>query len=316
MSVEAMSWAMNQQTVTDSGARFVLVGLANHADKHGCHAFPSNATLAEYTGLTGRTVTRKINDLLSAGIIKMGNQAIAAAHIERADQRPVVYDIVMTDLPEKRGDRKSSRKKRGDTGASTGCHSDANGVTSMQERGDAVSPEPSLEPSLEPSNEPVAPGAEPADAPVEGELDLGGEPAQRIDEPRAAIPPDMPGPKDPAAKTFKPWANYAVAYRQRYGVYPIWNQRTAGQLGQLVDRVGANYAPGVAAYYLRMNNQFYVAKGHPVGLMLQDCETIAVQMQTGQQMTATRARQMDGTQANASAADEAKSLLAASGWED
>ncbi|SEN66307.1 hypothetical protein [Halomonas caseinilytica] len=161
-----------------------------------------------------------------------------------------------------------------------------------------------------------APGAEPIDAPIEGELDLGDEPAQRSDEPRAAIPPDMPGPKDPTAKTFKPWANYAVAYRQRYGVYPIWNQRTASQLGQLVDRVGANYAPGVAAYYLRMNNQFYVAKGHPVGLMLQDCETIAVQMQTGQQMTATRARQMDGTQANASAADEAKSLLAASGWED
>ncbi|MFG6139481.1 helix-turn-helix domain-containing protein [Halomonas sp. B23F22_10] len=304
---------MNQQTVTDSGARFVLVGLANHADKHGRHAFPSNATLAEYTGLTGRTVTRKINDLLSAGIIKMGNQAIAAAHIERADQRPVVYDIVMADLPAKRGDRKSSRKKRGDTGAATGCHSDANGVTSMQERGDTVSPEPSFEPSMEPSNEPVAPGASPSGRDLIGEVV---EDSPQDDEPRVAIPADMPGPKDQGAKTFKPWANYAITYRRRYGVYPIWNAKVAGQMGQLVDRVGAGLAPGVAAYFLSINSQYYVAKGHPVGLLLADCENIAMQMQTGQQMTATRARQMDGTQANASAADEAKRLLAASGWED
>ncbi|SEN67693.1 hypothetical protein [Halomonas caseinilytica] len=160
-------------------------------------------------------------------------------------------------------------------------------------------------------HEQSAPGDEPTGDLVESD------PRASIDadnEPRVAIPPDMPGPKDPKAKTFKPWANYAVAYRQRYGVYPIWNARTAGQMGQLVDRVGVHNAPGVAAYYLRMNNQFYVAKGHTVGLMLQDCETIAMQMQTGQQMTATRARQMDGTQANASAADEAKRLLG-DAWE-
>tara|TARA_B100001179_G_scaffold137557_1_gene99002 strand:- start:1086 stop:2018 length:933 start_codon:yes stop_codon:yes gene_type:complete len=305
MSVEAMTWAMNQEIVTDAGARFVLVGLANHADNCGRHAFPSNATLAKYTGLSGRTVTRKINDLLSLGVIRMGNQAIAAAHIERADQRPVVYDIVMTDLPRKRGDKTSSRKKRGDTGAATGCQPDTNGVTPVQERGDTVSPEPSFEPSTEPSNEPVLePGATP---PVStGDLVERDQPA---DEPRVAIPADMPGPKDQGAKTFKPWANYAVTYRRRYGVWPIWNAKVAGQLGQLVDRVGADLAPGVAAYFLSINSQYYVTKGHPVGLLLADCENIAMQMQTGNQMTATRARQMDGTQANASAADEAKRLL-------
>lgn len=146
----------------------------------------------------------------------------------------------------------------------------------------------------------VAPGASPAAQPLEGELE---------DEPRVAIPADMPGPKNPKARTFKPWANYAITYRRRYGVYPIWNAKVAGQIAQLVDRVGADMAPGVAAYYLSMNSQFYVNKGHPVGALLNDCETIAMQMQTGSQMTATRARQMDGTQANASATDEAKRLL-------
>lgn len=119
----------------------------------------------------------------------------------------------------------------------------------------------------------------------------------------------MPGPKDQGAKTFKSWANYAITYRRRYGVYPIWNAKVAGQLSQLVDRVGADMAPAVAAYYLSTNSQFYITKGHSVDALLRDCETLATQMRTGNQMTSTRARQMDGTQANASAADEAKRLL-------
>lgn len=159
------------------------------------------------------------------------------------------------------------------------------------------------------TSNPVAPGASPSAQVGEGDL------VDDDDQPRCAIPADMPGPKNPKARTFRPWANYAVAYRQRYGAYPIWNARTAAQLSQLVDRVGKELAPGVAAHFVRMNNQYYVTKSHPVGLMLQDCESIATSMQTGNQMTATRARQMDGTQANASAADEAKALLNAS-WGD
>jgi len=158
----------------------------------------------------------------------------------------------------------------------------------------------SNEPSASTDNTSVAPGASPSAQPVEGELD---------NEPRTAIPADMPGPKNPKARTFKPWANYAITYRRRYGVYPIWNAKVAGQLSQLVDRVGASMAPAVAAYYLSTNSQFYVTKGHSVDALLRDCETLAMQMQTGNQMTATRARQMDGTQANMSATDEAKALL-------
>lgn len=160
----------------------------------------------------------------------------------------------------------------------------------------------SIETSSSTEHNQSAPGASPAAQQDEGVV-------VEDDQPRIAIPADMPGPKDQRAKTFKPWANYAITYRRRYGVYPIWNAKVAGQLAQLVDRVGADFAPGVAAYYLSMNSQFYVAKGHPVGLLLNDCETIATQMQTGSQMTSTRARQMDGTQANASATDEAKRLL-------
>ncbi|WP_414501519.1 hypothetical protein [Zymobacter sp. IVIA_12111.31 C1] len=168
----------------------------------------------------------------------------------------------------------------------------------------------SSESVIEPINEPVAPGADASAAgPVSGEII----PAEPIEpkRPRVDIPADMPGPKDQSAKTFRAWANYAMAYRHRYDAWPIWNARTAGQLSQLVDRVGHDLAPAVAAWYLRTNNQFYVTKGHPVSLMLTDCETLAVQCQTGRQVTATKARQTDRTQSNLSAVEEAKAMMRA-----
>ena len=63
MSVAAISWALNLAPVPvgrgsqpSSAAKFVLVGLANHAGPDGTGAFPSVATLVRYTGLSERTV--------------------------------------------------------------------------------------------------------------------------------------------------------------------------------------------------------------------------------------------------------------------
>ncbi|MGJ8515077.1 hypothetical protein [Carnimonas bestiolae] len=138
-------------------------------------------------------------------------------------------------------------------------------------------------------------------------------------KPRVDIPDDMPGPKAESAKTYRSWANYAMCYRNRYSVWPLWNAKVAGQFSNLVDRVGADLAPAVAAYYVRSNNQFYVTKGHAVGPMLNDCESLATQARTGQGMTASKARQLDSTQTNADAAAETKRLLAmdaeAEGWQ-
>ena len=150
MSVEAMTWALKQNVVTDPGARFVLVGLANHAHADGRHAFPSLDTLAEYTGLSRRSVIRKLQMLEEAGIIHRGNQAIAAAHIERADRRPTVYDLVMIE----RGDNEAPGEERGDNETPTGCQPVMNGVSSVQERGVTVTPETSSKPKPEPSIKP------------------------------------------------------------------------------------------------------------------------------------------------------------------
>ncbi|AIR90564.1 hypothetical protein [Pseudomonas cremoricolorata] len=123
--------------------------------------------------------------------------------------------------------------------------------------------------------------------------------------PRCEIPEDMPGPKDPECKTFKAWANYAMAYRNRYKTWPVWNAKAGGLLGQLVDRLGADSAHHVAAYFLRINDARIINGCHNLGDLLAKCEAYHTQWATNRQMNATTARQQEQTQANINAAHEA-----------
>lgn len=140
MSVQAMSWALSlpTETLKDSSARHVLLCLANYAGSNGTGAFPSASTLAQDTGLSERTVRYKLDDLEQSGLIKKGNQAIAAVHIDRHDRRPVVYDLQIL-----RGANPAPRSKRGADDA-TGCKPQQNGVQPGTERGAAAAPNPSL----------------------------------------------------------------------------------------------------------------------------------------------------------------------------
>jgi DNA-binding transcriptional ArsR family regulator len=135
MSVEAMSWAMNDAPVDDPNAAAVLIGLANHARADGTSAFPSVATLCRYTRLSERTVRRKLDELERAGLITQGSPSVVASHIDRADRRPKVYDLA---LHLTRGDGVSQRQAVN----ATGCHGDRNGVSPVHERGVTVTPEP------------------------------------------------------------------------------------------------------------------------------------------------------------------------------
>src|SRR5699024_11768259 len=97
------------------------------------------------------------------------------------------------------------------------------------------------------------------------------------DRPRVPIPDDMPGPKNQDAKTFKAWANYAITYQRRYNVWPVWNARVAGQMAQLVDRLGKSEAPKVAAFYLSTNDARVINEQHSVGLLLARAESLRTQ---------------------------------------
>lgn len=135
-----MTWALAlpKAAVENPAARHVLLCLANYAGSDGRGAFPSAGTLSEDTGLSERTVRLKLDELAKAGWIAEGNQAIAAAYIERRDRRPVVYDLQL-----KRGANTAPRKERGADNR-TRCSSQQNGVQENAERGAAAAPNPSL----------------------------------------------------------------------------------------------------------------------------------------------------------------------------
>lgn len=91
-------------------------------------------------------------------------------------------------------------------------------------------------------------------------------------------------PIDPP-KSRATWEAYAGAYQQRYGVEPVRNQKTNVHLCQLVDRLGAEEAPAVAAFYLSHNLPFYVRARHPTNLLVQDAEGLRTQWATGVKAT-------------------------------
>lgn len=92
------------------------------------------------------------------------------------------------------------------------------------------------------------------------------------------------------------WRAYSDAYENRYRAPPVRNAKVNGQLAQLIARLGAEEAPGVAAFYVGHNNRYYVNKMHSVDLLLSDCEKLRTEWATGNKVTAAAAIEADRLQ--------------------
>jgi len=143
MSVQAMSWAIEQQRVTDPTARHVLLVLANYAGKTGRSAYPAVGTIARETGLSERTVQLKLKQLLAEGVIALGNQAVAAVDHEgkprRNGYKTNVYDLSMS-IP-LRGEAAAPLRDESDGAPGVNLTARA-GVNLTQSRGEAAAPDP------------------------------------------------------------------------------------------------------------------------------------------------------------------------------
>ncbi|WP_447892287.1 helix-turn-helix domain-containing protein [Pseudomonas marginalis] len=162
----------------------------------------------------------------------------------------------------------------------------------------------SLEPVIEPVIEPITPQAT-------AKVVTGQVVPFVSQQPRVEIPADMPGPKDQTCKTFKVWANYAMAYRKRYNAWPVWNAKTGKQMALLVDRLGADVAHHVAAHFLKTSDAAVLRKCHSLNELLANAESYHTQWVTGQRINGTTARQMERTEANHSAAEQAAQMVLA-----
>lgn len=75
MSVEAISWASKQRTGSP-GAKLVLIALANYANERN-ECWPSQATLAEWTEMSDRTIRTHLAGLESMGMIHRATRPMA-----------------------------------------------------------------------------------------------------------------------------------------------------------------------------------------------------------------------------------------------
>lgn len=132
--------------------------------------------------------------------------------------------------------------------------------------------------------------------------------SQEIDETVGKPPARIPKTESQQAN-LKTWNAYSTAYFNRYGAEPVRNAKINSQIAQLVQRLGAVDAPGVAEHYVRSNSSYYHQRGHSIDCLLADAEKLRTEWATGKTMTTTRARQIDQTEANRGVVDEALRIL-------
>lgn len=285
MSMTLMVAAMKLR-VGNPLRKLVLIKLADNASDVG-ECWPSYQHIADQCEISKRSVMNHITALCESGLLRKeirkggpkGNSS-NVYFLTLDGGAPPAPGVVQKIHP-------------GSAGAAPPSESAALGGSA----GAAPRTSHSLEPVMEPVIEPITPQA--AAKVVTGQV------VPFAQQPRCEIPADMPGPKDQTCKTFKAWANYAMAYRKRYDAWPVWNAKVAGQVGQLIDRLGADVAHHVAAYFLTIDDSRLINGCHGIGDLLAKAEAYHTQWSTNRRMNSTTAQQIERKQANQAAGMEA-----------
>lgn len=93
MSVQALSWVLEDCPDLPKHLVACMIGLANHADPHGKGSYPSQELLAWYTRKDERTVRRDLDQCQELELIERGDQRMVL-HLA-PDKRPVVWNLRM-----------------------------------------------------------------------------------------------------------------------------------------------------------------------------------------------------------------------------
>ena len=274
--------------------KLVLIKLADNASDVG-ECWPSYQHIADQCEISKRSVMNHITALCEAGLLRK--------EIRKGGPKGNSSNVYFLTLDGGGAPPAPGVVQQVHPGSAAGSH-----PSESPAPGGSAAAAPrisnSLEPVMEPVIEPITPQAT---AKV-----VTGQVVQFVQQqPRVEIPADMPGPKDQTCKTFKVWANYAMAYRKRYSAWPVWNAKVGGQLGQLVDRLGADVAHHVAAHFLKTSDAAVLRKCHSLNELLANAESYHTQWVTGQRVNGTTARQMERTEANLSAAEQAAQMVLA-----
>lgn len=292
MSVKLMSAAWDMDL--PMGQKMLLLALCDHANDDGV-CYPSQEKLAQKCSMGERTVISHIQWLERHGIVSRERRQ----NTQR--RKSDLYQITLSNYtpepansaPANSAPAKFSPEpaKFSPEPANFAPSEPANFAPSYKEEPSVFNHQ--IEPSWVGSGIAAAPEAEI----LEAETPKSAKP-KTADEKIRANPDNV-----------KTWNAYAAAYRRRYGILPESNRKTRGQVAQFVKLVGAEKAPLLAAYFPTHNGRWFVQCRHEFGLLLKSYQQIATDYATGQQMTETRARQAESTQANLESHNGALEIL-------
>jgi len=249
----------------------VLIAILSFRNKNTNIAFPSRAKLAERCGYSEATISRATSALVELGWLRKvgkGGRGKAVEYEVTVPDIETVTDAETVADPETVSDPVTILAENGDRSDHRSAENgDRSGYTNRPstKRTDHRKEEQTISLAPEPKS-------------ASGAARRGG------------------GKREPITNAV--WQAYRDAYIARYGVEPIRNARVNGMLAQFVRRLGADIAPQVAAYYLRCNHRWYVARGHSVDAMLRDAEKLYTEWASGRVITETEARNMDRMQGN------------------
>lgn len=285
MSVKLMSAAWDMDL--PMGQKMLLLALCDHANDDGV-CYPSQEKLAQKCSMGERTVISHIQWLERHGIVSRERRQ----NTQR--RKSDLYQITLSNYtpePANSAPANSAPAKFSPEPANSAPSEPANFAPSYKEEPSVFNHQ--IEPSWVGSGIAAAPEAEI----LEPETPKSAKP-KTADEKIRANPDNV-----------KTWNAYAAAYRRRYGILPESNRKTRGQVAQFVKLVGAEKAVVLAAYFPTHNGRWFVQCRHEFGLLLKSYQQIATDYATGQQMTETRARQAENTQANLESHNGALEIL-------
>ncbi|ORF28277.1 helix-turn-helix domain-containing protein [Snodgrassella alvi] len=280
MSIKLMSKAWELDL--SQGEKLVLLALCDHANDDGV-CYPSQAFLASKCSMSYRSVINQIKRLESCGILTSERRQKAGSRQSNS------YTINLNNYKsqcENSAYAESAHANSAPANVQNTTELCANSAHSFKE-------EPSINHQLEPSD--ISDGVTPAS--------------------QAGLPQKKTTQKKSQAKSDNVacWEVYVEAYKNRYGCEPLPNAKTWGQVAIFVRYVGKDIALALAKYFLSHNDSWFVKRRHDFGCLLNSYQQVLTDMQRGEQMTQTKARQADQTQSNYESANSAMAILKAKG---
>lgn len=255
--------------------KLTLLVIGTYMNMHGNGAFPSYNEIASSSSLSRRKVIDAVSFAVTAGWLKKASRDRANGSCS-SNEYEVSFPSVGSECNAPHG-----------APDALGSAQDALGVVHHVHQGSAPRA-PRITPQL---NTPVL-TPKPKQA---ANATLRPDDVPCTDQPHTAKTDTAKNTKKQKspAKTAQVWNAYSTAFFNRYGTEPTSNARVSAQLSQFIDRIGADDAPHVAAFYLQSSNRYYVQKCHAVGPMLADAEALRTQWATGNTMTEGKARSTD-----------------------